>query len=324
VSDARAAPLTIAILGSGAAARLHTRVLARVAPEITRVYASRDADRADAFARELGGRAIAGGYEAALSAPDVDAVCVLTPPHLHLELSRQALSQGKHVIVEKPAFPRSSDCDLVAADAARASRHVYVAENYYYKPLAERLRQVLREGMIGEPRFLLVNALKEQRTSGWRDDPTATGEGALFEGGIHWISLLAHLGLAVRRVRGARPGPRAGLDRNMLVVFEFERGAVGSLAFSWETKSLLRGLRLSLIYGTEGTVAFESNGLFLVVLGRKKRLYLTGRSDLLGYAAMWRDFLRGMRAGQPPRYDLTMAREDLAHVESAYASAATL
>jgi predicted dehydrogenase len=312
------------MLGCGAAARLHTRILTRVAPEVTRLYASRDPARAATFARELGGRAASGGYEEALSAPDVDAICVVTPPHLHLELTRQALARGKHVIVEKPAFPRSTDCDLVAADAARASRHVYVAENYFYKPLAERIRQVLRDGAIGEPRFFLVNALKEQRTSGWRDDPEATGEGALFEGGIHWISLLAHLGLAVRRVRGARPGRRTGLERSMLVVFEFERGAVGSLAFSWETKSLLRGLRLSLVYGSEGTLAFESNGLFVVLLGRKKRFYLTGRSDFLGYAAMWRDFLGAIRTGRPPRYDLAMAREDLAHVESAYASASTL
>jgi UDP-N-acetylglucosamine 3-dehydrogenase len=323
VSDARPAPLTIALLGCGAAARMHSRFLSRVAPEVTRVFASRDALRAATFARELGGRAAAGGYEEALHAPEIDAVCVLTPPHLHLDLVRSALRAGKHAIVEKPAFPRSADCDIVAADAKHAARHVYVAENYFYKPLAERLRQIVSEGLVGEPRFLLLNAMKEQRTSGWRDDPTATGGGALFEGGIHWISLLAHLGLAVRRVRAARPGPPAGLDRSMLVMFEFERGAVASLAFSWETRSVLRGLRLSMLFGTAGSALFESNGLFLALAGRKRRFWLTGRSDFLGYHAMWRDFLASIRSGKPARYDLSMAREDLTHVEAAYASAAS-
>ena len=46
-----------------------------------------------------------------------------------------------------------------------------------------------------------------------RDDPAVAGGGALFEGGVHWIDLLANSGLEVESARGFRPDPGAGLER---------------------------------------------------------------------------------------------------------------
>src|SRR3712207_8890569 len=47
--------------------------------------------------------------------------------------------------------------------------------------------------------------------------------------------------------------------------------SVGTLFFSWETPSPLRGLRVSRIFGSAGSVAFESNGLTVVTLGRDRK-----------------------------------------------------
>ena len=48
--------------------------------------------------------------------------------------------------------------------------------------------------------------------------------------------------------------------------------SVGTLAHSWDVASPLRGLRISRIYGTTGSVAFESNGIFVAVSGARRRL----------------------------------------------------
>ncbi|MCM2258317.1 MAG: Gfo/Idh/MocA family oxidoreductase [Vicinamibacteria bacterium] len=306
--------LRLALLGCGYAARLHASALKPTGGAVTLSAASREPARAEAFAREWGTGTLP-SYEAAIASPEVDAVVVLTPPDSHLELTLAALAAGKHVIVEKPAFPRAADFGPVAAAAAKAGRQVMVAENYYYKPLAVTLRGLLREGAIGEPRFVFVNAMKEQQVSGWRQDP-AVGGGALYEGGIHWVSLMAGLGLTVKRARGAFPAHGDRPERAALATFEYEEGAVGALAHSWEQPSPLKGLRLSRIFGREGSIAFESNGLFVLVWGRKKRLLVPGGlRDLTGRGAMWRDFLSAIATGRAPEMDLSRARRDLELVE---------
>ena len=53
-----------------------------------------------------------------------------------------------------------------------------------------------------------------------------------------------------------------------MVAFGYDNGAVGSLLYSREVPSLLRGLRLSKLYGQQGIITFESNGLFVFVRGK--------------------------------------------------------
>jgi len=315
--------IRLALLGCGQVARAHAGRLRRHRRDVSLAFASRDPARAARYASDLGGRAFA-GYDEALGSPEVDVIMVLTPPHLHLDLTLRALAAGKHVVVEKPPFARAADFDAVAAAAARAGRRVFVAENYYYKPSLARLRRLLADGVIGDVLFVHVNAIKRQRSAGWRDDAAVALGGALYEGGIHWVDFMANLGLTVRSVRGFQPSPPAGaaVERSMLVAFEYAEGAVGTLSYSWEVPSTARGLRLSKIYGRAGTITFESNGLWVLAHGTRTRLYLPGLRDLAGYRRMFADFVRAWKADTEPELTLARARRDLEWVEAAYATAA--
>jgi len=315
-------PLGLAFLGCGFATRLHSRTLRRI-PGVERFYASRELARAEDFRDRFGGVAAFGTYKAALADPRVQVVLVATPPATHLELTLAALAAGKHVVLEKPPLLRAADFDQVEKAATEARRQVMVAENYFYKPMAEALRHVLAKGEIGEPQILSVRALKEQQTGDWRDQPELAGGGALYEGGIHWVNFMASLGLEVERVHGFRPGVTGDVrpERTMVAVFEYAGGAVGTLYHSWEIGSPLKGLRLSAIFGTEGAVTFESNGLGMVVRGKRRRIRLPDPRDLLGYRAMFEDFFKALHEGREPRFTLAMARRDLELVEAIYHSA---
>jgi predicted dehydrogenase len=313
--------LSIAFLGCGAVTQAHTRTLRILDRDVRLYYASRTPSRAAEVSARCAGAGAFASYEAALEDPRVSAVLVATPPAFHLEWTLRALRAGKHVIVEKPPFPRASDFTAVEAAARAASRQVLVAENYFYKPVLRALRSMVREGAVGEPRFLDIKALKTQRTDDWRDDPTLASGGALYEGGIHWIDFLANIGLDVLSVHGFRPGRCTGLDREMLVVARYAEGAVGVLFFSWAIPSLLKGVRLSHIYGTEGSIRFESNGLFILLLGRRTQLRFPGVRDLTGTRAMFRDFLGALREGRAPEFTLARARRDVELVEAAYRTA---
>ena len=313
--------LRLAVLGCGQAAVLAARAL-RGLRNVSCAYASRQPERAARFAQKLGGRAF-GSYEEALTSVDVDAVLVATPPASHYELALRALDCGKSVVLEKPPTLRTGELDALATAARLVGRRVMVAENYFYKPLARALRELIGDGAVGELLFVHVNALKTQRAEGWRSDPGLAGGGALFEGGIHWVDLLANLGPRVERVEGFLTGVngKGCVDRSVLAVFRYSTGAVGTLSYSWETASALGGLRLSRVYGREGSIAFESNGLFVATWGRVRRLAFPGLRDISGRRAMWADFVPALQENREPQYDMRHARRDLELVEAVYASA---
>ncbi|HET7373891.1 MAG TPA: hypothetical protein VFJ20_10915, partial [Gemmatimonadaceae bacterium] len=135
------------------------------------------------------------------------------------------------------------------------------------------------------------------------------------------------LGPAITTIHGYRPAPsRAGPDRrvkSMLVAFEYDNGAVGSLYYSREIPALLRGMRLSKIFGRDGVITFESNGLFVLARGRGlPRFVLPGFYDFRGYRVMYRDFLRAIREGSQPEMSLERAMEDQALMDQVYLSLA--
>jgi predicted dehydrogenase len=314
-------PIAMAFLGCGRVTAWHSRTLRGSRWGLRRHYASRSLERARAFEGRFGGAGAFGSYDDALLDPRIALVLVATPPASHLSLTLQALLAGKHVIVEKPAFLGSRDVALVEEAATRAGRRVFVAENYRYKPLLGTLRRLLEGEAVGRLRYLQIDAVKWQPSPPWLDHPEMVGAGALFEGGVHWLHLLASLGPRLESIQGFRAGAGPGPERSMLVVARFEGGAVGTLAHSWEIRSALGGLRMSHIYGSRGAIAFESNGLFVRVSGPRSRLIVPGLRDLRGYRAMFHDFFTALREEREPAMTLALARRDLELVEAAYRTA---
>ena len=321
-------PLRLAFLGCGFIARVHSRHLKGLSGEIACSYASRDRTRAEALCRRFGGVGSYAEYAAAIADPSIDAVTIAVPPRYHLDLTLQALAAGKHVLVEKPAFPRLEDYAVAIEARDRAGRVVLVGENDHYKPLAVCLRRLLAGGAIGEMIFAHFTTLaKRLKTADdWRNDERLAGGDAFFEEGIHWLHVAGSLGPEITAIHGYRPTPsREGPDRrakSMLVSFRYDNGAVGSLYYSRETPSLLRGLRLSKIFGRRGIITFESNGLFVLVRGAGvPRVIVPGLRDIRGYQAMYRDFARAVREGGAPEMSLERARQDHQLMDQVYATA---
>ena len=307
------------MLGCGWASRIHSRTLTRLGG-VELFYASRDPVRAETLRRKYHGRQAFGSYAAGLANRDVDVAIIATPTSAHYELTALSLDAGKDVVVEKPAFMSSAQLDQVSAMAHAKSKWVFVAENYFYKPIAEQLRRIVTNGELGAVRFVTLNATRRQRWNDWRGDSALSGGGALFEAGVHWLNFASNLGLEVESVRAERVGPAGGSDRSSLVVLRYVGGAVGTLAHSWELPAPLGGLRLSKVQGTLGAVTFESNGLAYVQTGRKRRFWIPVKGDPLGYGAMMQDFLQAIRTATSPRFTLRMARRDLTLLETADAS----
>ena len=319
-------PLHVAFLGCGFITAVHSRHLASLRSEIVCSYASREAAKADEYCRRYGGIGRYADYVAAIEDPRIDAVVVAVPPRFHLDLTLRALAAGKHVLVEKPAFPALPDFAAVAAARDRVRKVVLVGENDHYKPLAVRLRRLLAERAIGDMVFahFTTIAKKFKAADDWRNDESMAGGDAFFEEGIHWLHIANSLGPAITAVHGYRPTPsREGADRrvkSMLIAFEYDNGAVGSLYYSREIPSLFRGVRFSKLYGRDGIITFESNGAFVLARGNgMPRLMFPGFRDIRGYRAMYLDFARSIREHRAPEMSLERALADHRLMEASYA-----
>lgn len=320
----------LAFLGCGFITRVHAGHLRALADDVVWSFASRDADKAESFRRRLGGLESFHGYDAAIADPDVDAIVVAVPPRHHLDLTLRALAAGKHVLVEKPAFPDLADYDEVIEARDRAGRVVIVGENDHYKPLAVELRKLLASGVIGEFLFgFFASVMRKPKTADdWRNDEEMAGGDAFFEEGIHWLHVAGSLGPRITHITGYRPDdshvdPLEGDSRtkSMLVSFEYETGAAGALFYSREIPTLLRGLGRSRLYGREGVITFESNGGFVFVRGKGwPKLRFPGFRDIRGYRAMYRDFVSAIRGGPPVEMSLERAKEDHLLMDQVYAS----
>ncbi len=318
--------LHLAFLGCGFITSVHSRHLRVLSGEVACSYASRERDRAERFRRRFRGRACYGSYEEAIADPAVDGVVVAVPPRFHLDLTLRALEAGKHVVVEKPAFPQMAHYQAAREARDRAGRAVLVGENDHYKPLVGCLRRLLADGAIGEMVFAHFTTLARRLKAAddWRNDETLAGGDAFFEEGIHWLHIANSLGPSIVEARGFRPlVSREGPDtraKSMMVAFRYNNGAVGGLYYSREVPSLLRGLRVSKLFGRDGIISFESNGGFVLVRGRGlPRVILPGVCDIRGYQAMYRDFVAAAREGRQPQMSLERAIEDQRLMDQIYA-----
>ncbi len=327
-------PVHLCFLGCGFITGVHSRHLQKMGSDLVCSYASRDPERAAEYQRRFAGVGHYGGYDEALRDPAVDAVVVAVPPRYHLELVLRALEMGKHVLVEKPAFPRLDDYQSVIDARARTGRVVLVGENDHYKPLCVELRRLLASGVIGELVFgHFVTIMKKPKTGeDWRNDEEMAGGDAFFEEGIHWLHIAGNLGPRIRTIQGYRPPPAGdgplggdGRRKSMLAAFQYENGAAGALYYSREIPSLFRGLRLSKLFGREGIITFESNGAFIFARGERRHLpcfkLLPGWRDIRGYRAMYRDFVGAIRNGHTPEMSLERAMDDHRLMDAVYASA---
>ena len=194
--------------------------------------ASRDEDRARAYARENGLERSYGSYAALLADPDVEAVYISLPNRLHVEWTLRALDAGKHVLVEKP-FSRHADQVVEAFDRADAAGLV-LSEGFMWRhhPQTSRLTGLISSGAIGRVRAVrtaFAFDLAVERGSGdTRFDPTLDG-GALMDVGCYCISGLRLVGGEPVRARGEQTVGPSGVDVVFAAVLAFPDGVLGHL-----------------------------------------------------------------------------------------------
>jgi predicted dehydrogenase len=92
-------------------------------------------------------------YKRMIDEEDLDAVTVVTPDHLHLEMTLYALERGKHVLVEKPMALKAAECATMVDLAAKKNALLQVDFHKRYDPYNIDAMRKVREGKLGDPYY---------------------------------------------------------------------------------------------------------------------------------------------------------------------------
>jgi predicted dehydrogenase len=121
---------------------------------VVAAIASRDSSRAAEAAEGLGIERSYGSYEQLLSDPDIDAIYIPLPNHMHVPWIKKAAQEGKHVLCEKPLALHAGEIrDLIAL---RDEKKVVIGEAFMvlHHPRWQRVRQLIEEELVGTLRHV--------------------------------------------------------------------------------------------------------------------------------------------------------------------------
>lgn len=150
IDQMSAAPLRWGVLGVASIAR-RAVIPAIQQSRLGRVVAiaSRDLEKAEQASRALGIAAVHASYEALLADPQVDAVYIPLPNHLHVPWSIRAMEAGKHVLCEKPLGLSAADVDQLRRVQTRTGMVCAEAFMVRSHPRWHAVRAMIAAGRIG-------------------------------------------------------------------------------------------------------------------------------------------------------------------------------
>ena len=231
-----------------------------------------DKEVAQAAAASWGASRVFTAVEDLLDDPEIDAVEILTPTHLHHAHVLAAVAAGKHVSCQKPLSNTVEESREMGAAAEAAGVTLRVSECFYHYPPLERAKKLIADGAIGHPTNVRIRTVVGQTDSAfqaglraegyvWRLNDLSPG-GHLFDDMVHKYAMALWLFdqdivsvQAVVRRRDLFFEPCAA-------IFEYEDPSLlGSMEVSYAPKMWMR----SAYYGADEFIEVQGDEGFLWV-----------------------------------------------------------
>ena len=193
-----------------------------------------------------------------LAQDDVEVVIVATPSAAHAPDTLNALSRGRHVVVEKPMALSLTDADAMIDAADRARRQLFVHQNYRFFPEFLLLREMIDGGTIGRV-FHIRNYISSfARRNDWQT-LSKNGGGVLNNTAVHFIDqILQLLPGKVARVTGSlqQIASAGDVEDHVKALLRDETGATADLEIS-TAENIAVPLPKWVLCGTTGTLTCD-------------------------------------------------------------------
>lgn len=313
-------PLRVGVWGVGLMGERHARVLSTLPDaRLVAVYDA-NADRAQAVATRYGTQ-VASSPEALLA--EVDAISIATPTPLHFAHVEQSLSLGKHVLVEKAITEQVDQAEVLTAMARRTGKLLMVGHIERYNPVFSELKRLIVEG--GQRPFAIVF----RRLSSFSTSSQAVD--VVLDLMIHDVDLMLDLcrGMTVQHHDGIGRIVRTREIDHGVAHVGFHGGPVVTLTASRVTEQKVRSIEVTTpsafivadllrkeiqsYRNTVSTYQAQDGGVSYQQHTQIDQVQVPTAEPLLLEV---QDFIRAIRAGQPPLVTAEDATEALRLTQS--------
>ena len=267
--------------------------------------------------------------EAEAKRPDkIDFVVIVTPNSTHFPAAKAFLSRGIHVVCDKPLTFTVAEAQELADLAKKKKLLFAVTYTYTGYPAVKQIRAMIKEGNIGEIRFVNAEYPQEwlatpaekgnNKQAKWRADPNISGKsncvgdiGSHIENMVSYMTCLKIKSLCARLDKIVKGRV---LDDNASIMLEYKSGAKGlywssQIAFGYDNALRVR------IFGAKGTIQWSQenpNYIEVFKMGKAREIWSRGREAFSPHAQSY----SRIPSGHPEGYF-----EALANIYKTYAGA---
>ena len=317
------APVTMTLIGCGGFARRYhvPALLEDVAVTVAAIVDPAPHPDTIAFAHRYGAPVVSRLEELPDTRVPLSCALVTTPHMLHTAHVDAALDRNLHVLVDKPFVMTAADAKRLALRADEQRRVNGVAYNRRFDPCCIRAREIVRDGGIGEVRFVQTVQLGYER-AGWFLVPDMGGGGPYTGRATHMADLVPWLlGRAPTRLRSRlRTSSPTRSDHGGFIEVQ-----LGDL--EWQMTCIEEGWHMwdeVRIFGDDGLIELRRPltapiGWSLEWLSQRGERREWQDADSHPGDAM-RDFLAALRTNAAPACTFADAVPSVALVEAAFAS----
>lgn len=216
--------------------------------------AGRDEKKVDAYKKEFGFKKGYVGYDALLADPDVQAVYIPLPNHIHCEWVIKALEAKKHVLCEKPLAMNADEVQKMFDAAKKNGVILMEAYAYLHSPYVESLKKDVQSGIIGNVDFIDTAFV----TQGYKEDfrlHKEFGGGAMYDLGCYCTTMILSLINSDVTEIHASADIKNGVDYLTVAGLNFANGARASFTVGMALGANTNGRYDRLyIHGTKGSI----------------------------------------------------------------------
>lgn len=242
--------MKVGILGAGGIARKMANTLAGMEQAQGYAVASRNLEKAEAFAKEWNIPKAYGSYEEMLTDEQVDLVYVATPHSHHYEHVKLCLEHGKHVLCEKAFTVNADQAREVLSMAEKKGLLLTEAIWTRYMPSRNMVKELVDSGVIGKVTSLTANLGYSLRGVARMEEPELAG-GALLDLGVYPLNFAAMVfGDQVKSVESTVVKSDKGVDLENSITLTFEDGKMAVLHSNMGAVTDRRGC----IFGDKGFI----------------------------------------------------------------------
>jgi len=246
----------VGLVGSGFVSEIHALAFKQVRGAVVSAVASPTEGHADVFARKYGIPHAFTDYRQLLDLKELDLIVLGLPNDLHCQVCLDAAEAGKHIVCEKPLSMNLAEADRMIAACKNAGVKLMYAEELCFAPKYVRLKDLAREGALGQVYLVKQSEKHDGPHSPWFWDVRRSGGGVTMDMGCHAFEFFRWmldkpkvLDIYADMKQVLYSGRTDGEDSSHILV-TFEGGATGLAEESWVKKGGMDDR--AEVFGTEG------------------------------------------------------------------------